>query len=85
MHQSKTKIYHFKIIVLLFWNAESQNTPQRILKTVECTVYYTRGSKGNQFPTRTLMFLRGPVFTPDYMTGYMLATSLLYMIELYNK
>ena len=28
------------------------------------TVYYARGSKGNQFPTRTLMFLRGPVLWP---------------------
>ena len=28
------------------------------------TVYYASGSKGNQFPTRTLMFLRGPVLYP---------------------
>jgi len=27
-------------------------------------VYYTSGSKGNQFPTSTLMFLRGPVLLP---------------------
>ena len=31
------------------------------------------------------MFLIGPVLYPHYMTGYMLATSLLYMIEFYNK
>ena len=49
------------------------------------TVYYTSESKGNQFPTRTLMFLRGPVLYPHYMIGYMLTTSLLYMIEFYNK
>ena len=28
------------------------------------TVYYASRSKGNQFPTRTLMFLRGPVLYP---------------------
>ena len=28
------------------------------------TVYYTSRSKENQFPTRTLMFLRGPVLYP---------------------
>ena len=28
------------------------------------TVYYASESKGNQFPTRTLMFLRGPVLYP---------------------
>ena len=28
------------------------------------TVYYASGSKGNQFTTRTLMFLRGPVLYP---------------------
>ena len=28
------------------------------------TVYYASGSKGNQFPTRTLMFLKGPVLYP---------------------
>ena len=28
------------------------------------TVYYTSGSTGNQFPTRTLMFLRGWVLYP---------------------
>ena len=50
------------------------------------TVYYASGSKRNHFPTRTLMFLRGPVlYTPCYVTGYMLATSLLYMTELYNQ
>ena len=49
------------------------------------TVYYASGSKGNQFPTRTLMFLRGPVLYPCYVTGYMLATSLLYVTEFYNK
>ena len=30
------------------------------------TVYYASGSKGNQFPTRTLMFLRGLVFYPTH-------------------
>ena len=36
------------------------------------TVYYDRVSEGNQFPRRTLMFLRGPVFTPRYVTDYLL-------------
>ena len=66
--------------VEMLWNLESQNTPQRALKTVEYSLLCQQ-SKGNQFPTRPLMFLRGPVL---YMTGYMLATSLLYMIEFYK-
>ena len=37
--------------------------------------------RGTRFPTRTLKFLRGPVLSPHYVTGYMLATSLLHMIE----
>ena len=31
------------------------------------------------------MFLRGPVLYPHYVAGYMLATSLLYVTEFYNK
>ena len=31
------------------------------------------------------MFLRGPVLYPRYVAGYMLATSLLYVTEFYNK
>ena len=30
-------------------------------------------------------FWEDQFYTPHYMTGYMLATSLLYMIEFYNK
>ena len=30
-------------------------------------------------------FWEAQFYTPDYVTGYMLATSLLYMIEFYNK
>ena len=45
------------------WNLESQNTPQRALETVDYSLLCQR-SKGNQFPTRPLMFLRGPVLYP---------------------
>ena len=49
------------------------------------TVYLASRSKGNQFPTTTLMFLRGPVLYPPPLLCYMLATSVLNMIEFYNK
>ena len=68
----------------MLWNPELQNTPQGHSGQWS-TVYYASGSKGNQFPTRTLMFLRGPVLCPCYVTGYMLATSLLYVTEFYNR
>ena len=32
------------------------------------SIYYASGSKGNQFPTRTLMFLKGPALYP--LAGY---------------
>ena len=50
------------------------------------TVYYASGSKGSQFPTRTLMFLRGPVLYPHYVIGWLHVTyPFVVMIEFYNK
>ena len=71
---------------VLLWNPESQ-THLRGHSGQWRMVYYASRSKGNQFPTRALMFLRGPVLLPPihHMTGYMLATYLLYMTEFYNK
>ena len=56
----------------------SEDTPRQW-----STVYYASGSKGNQFPARTLVFLRGPVLYP--LLHDMLATSLLYMIQFKDK
>ena len=66
------------------WNLEFQNTPLRTLKTVEY-VYYTSESKENQFPTRNPDVSEAQFYTPCYVIGYMLATSLLYMTEFYYK
>jgi len=41
-----------------------------------------RGISSQQGPW---CFWEAQFYTPHYMTGYMLATSLLYMIEFYNK
>ena len=41
-----------------------------------------RGTSSQQGPW---CFWEAQFYTPLYMTGYMLATSLLYMIEFYNK
>ena len=56
----------------------SEDTPRQW-----STVYYASGSKGSQFPTRTLVFLRGPVLYP--LLHDMLATSLLYMTQFNDK
>ena len=52
-------------------NPESQNTPGRTLKAVECSLLRQR-VQGNWFPTRTTMILEDLVLCPRYMTGYML-------------
>ena len=43
------------------------------------------GSRGIISQQGPWCFWEAQVYTPHYMTGYMLATSLLYMIEFYNK
>ena len=69
----------------MLWNAGSQNTPQRTLKTVEYSLLHQR-VQGESFPNKAPDVSERPRFIPPhYMTGYMLATSLLYMVEFYNK
>ena len=50
----------------MLWKSQSQNTLEwrKGHSRQWSIVYYASGSKGNQFPTRTLMFLRGPVLYP---------------------
>ena len=62
----------------------SQNIPWRTLKTVKYSLLrqqVQRESVPNKDP-ESLSFIPPPL---HYVTGYMLATSLLYMIDFYNK
>ena len=68
----------------MLWNPELQNTPWRILKRVEYSLLHQwvqEESVLNKDPDVS----ERPFYTPHYVTGYMLATSLLYMIGFYNK
>ena len=69
------------------WKLQSQNT-------LECckghsrqwsTVYYASGSRGSRSQQGPWCFREAQFYTPHYMTDYMLATSLLYMVEFCNK
>ena len=75
--------------LLMLWNLESQNTPQRTLKTVEYSLSRQQ-VQGESVPNRDPDVSERPSFIPPplpapHMTGYMLATSLLYMTEFYSK
>ena len=69
----------------MLWNLELQNTPRTTLKTVEYSLLCQR-IQGESVPNKNPDVSERPSFIPPYyVTGYMLATSLLYMIEFYNK
>ena len=65
----------------------SQNIPQRILKTVKYSLLRQQVQR-ESVPNKDPDVSERPCFIsplPHYVTGYMLATSVLYMIEFYNK
>ena len=57
---------------------------QRTLKTVEYSLLRQR-VQGESVPNKDPNVSERLFYTPHYMTGYMLATSLLYVVEFYNK
>ena len=67
----------------MLWNLELQNTPRRTLK--ECQFIAPADPRGLSSQQGPWCFWEAQFYTPHYMTGYVLATSLLYMIEFYNK
>ena len=69
----------------MLWNPELQNTPWRILKTVEYSLLH-QWVQGESVPNKDPDVSERPSFIPpNYVTDYVLVTSLLYMIEFYNK
>ena len=68
-------------LLVLLWNLESQNIPWRTLKTVEYSLLCQR-IQGESVPNKNPDVSERP---SHYVTGYMLTTSLWYMIEFYNK
>ena len=68
----------------LLWNPESQNTPRRSPKTVEYSLLSQR-VQGESVPNKDPEVSEHLFYTPHYVTGYMLATFLLCMIEFYNR
>ena len=70
---------------MVLWNPELRNTLRRTLKTVEYSLL-CQWVQGESVPNKAPDVSERPRFIPPhYMTGYMLATSLLYMVEFYNK
>ena len=64
----------------MLWNPESQNTVEYSL--------LRQWVQGESVPNKDPDVSEGPSFIhphPAHVTGYLLATSLLYMTEFYNK
>ena len=70
--------------VRALWNLESQNTSEDTQDSGEQFIM-PAGPRGISSQQGPWCFWEAHFYTPHYMTGYMLATSLLYMIEFYNK
>ena len=68
----------------MLWNPESQSTPWRTLKTEEYSLLH-QGVQGESVPNKDPDVSETQFYILHYMTGYMLATSLLYRTEFYNK
>ena len=66
----------------MLWNLELQNTPWRILKTVEYSLLH-QWVQGESVPNKDPDVSETQFYTPDYLTDYMLATSSLYITEFY--
>ena len=69
------------------WIVESRVSKHTLENTQDSGVQFIipvgpRGISSQQGP---LCFWEAQFYTPQYMTGYMLAVSSLYMIEFYNK